>query len=151
MTKPIEELITESVIDALEGITVAGGYDADVSVQRFRVTGNDIASNVITLIDGDLAYHDQQSLGRDRWVKNYSVICPVKAPEDDAHGARGASHRANVYKALMVDVHRNNYAVDTRVLSMRTDTSAETPHETIEVEVHFFTNKDDPFSNEDIT
>jgi hypothetical protein len=151
MTKSIEELITESVVTALQGITVAAGYDADVSVQRMRVAGNDIASNVITLVDGDLAYHDQQSLGRDRWIKNYSVICPIKSPEDDTHGAKSASHRANVYKAMMVDVHRNGYAVDTRVLSMRSDTSAETPHETIEFEVHFFTNKDDPFSNEDIT
>lgn len=153
MVRSIEEIITLDIVSTLQGIADEAGFGADVGVQRARRLGNDINSATFTVVDGDLRFHDQQSLGRDRWVKTFTIICPILDPQNANvdHGTASNRVRADVYKALMVDVHRGGYAVDTRFASARSSLDAEAPYETVEIEVHFFTNKDDPYSRDDIT
>lgn len=153
MVQSVEELISLNVVSTLQGIADEAGYGADVGVQRARRLGNDINSTTFTLVDGDLRYHDQQSLGRDRWIKVYTIVCPIMDAQNASvdHGTASNRVRADVYKAVMVDVYRGGYALDTRFASARSTMDAEAPYETVEIEVHFYTNKDDPYSRDDIT
>lgn len=143
----IEEQITLDLVNALNAIRLAAGHENNLRVERRQRVGNSVDDGVLVLAEGDLTPHDQPSLGRDRWIKRYTITIPVMRSDSggDAEGRSGAQLRADIVRKLNQDYTRSNLALDTRVISCAAIDDPELSGERIEIEVHFWTTKDNPY------
>lgn len=149
MKKTIEEIITADIETRLRAMTQVNGYSKNYKVQRRRRIGNDADNYAIVLIDGSKRLHELQSLGRDRWIKEYQVRIPLMSGDDATATAEGdvrSRFLADVVTALQSTYTRGGYALDTRVTQSDPIDDTDMAGELIAVEVHFWTSKDDPYS-----
>lgn len=148
--KTVEERITENIVDTLEQMTVLGGYENNYTVRRHRRIGDSLGAADITLIDGELTMNEQQSLGRDRWVKSYTVVVPVPH-NDDSTVSEGDLHsriQSDMIKALISTYTRGGLALDTRFASSSPIEDPNMAGTQFRFDVHFWTYKDDPYTQE---
>lgn len=145
--KTIEQRITEDIYDALEEMVALNGYEHDYTVARHRRIGDQVDTNTITLVDGGLAMHEMQSLGRDRWVKTYRVVVPLMHNDEssDAEGDIQSKFQADLIKALISTYSRGGIALDTRFMSSEPIEDPAMAGVVLTFEVHFWTLKDDPY------
>ena len=144
MATPIVEYIAANLLTTLSGITVANGYDNTVTAERLVRLGNRVRDKLVVLEQGDtrrsedVGERDQyQAIG---WFQTFYVTCYAIESESSSTAieTRLNSLRSDVEKAVMVDPHRGNYAVDTFLVSATRVTDAEAAAEAVVVEIEVY-------------
>jgi len=82
-------------------------------------------------------------------MQTYHVFCPVTVSDDStADSDQRAAQRlaAEVVKQVQEDYQRGALALNTRTVSIRNAEIAETPGVYVTIGVHFWTLRDDPFT-----
>lgn len=115
---PIVEQITQNIMDALASVSTVNGYAQTIVPVRFHRTGDKVFDlmAIVSEIDTSADDSDAATLSK-RWIQGYAVLLLTFEPESSDYPARKRLQiaRADVTKALMLDYHRGNLAIDTTV------------------------------------
>lgn len=121
MANPIIEQITQDLVDAVETVTVANGYNQTLIVERPVSNDEAIAArdNLAVVREGNpskMAQEDTSS-AYIMWEHGYHIDLYAAIAENDATPLMTRLHkmRADVEKAVLVDPYRGELAIDTRV------------------------------------
>lgn len=117
MGDTVREKIMQNVKTTLEGISIANGYNNDIaSVQRWDQASNPLIEVPCIMIRGGLEEKEpapnplttcRLMIFIDVWIRH------DKDADPRSTDAILCSHLGDVEKALMVDIKRGGYAVDT--------------------------------------
>lgn len=149
--KPIEEQITENLTQSLEGIRINAGDNFNASAEEGEAQGNSALAASLTLrSDSTSLMPGISSLGRDHYVKRYTIEAPVSVSDDSAADSdeRAASRlAADIVKAVMDDYQRGALALNTKIIKLDYGQLVGDRYgAVVTLEVHFWTLKDDPFN-----
>jgi len=144
MGDTVREKIMEDIKTTLEGISKANGYNNDIaSIQRWRQGGNPRLNVPCIVINAGPEEKDPvpNPLTTCRLTVNIDVW--IRHDEDDVPGSTDTilnSLLGDVEKALMVDIKRGDYAVDTIIQrNIPFETAEGEPYAGIivDVEIHY--------------
>lgn len=120
LTLPISEQITQHVLTTLAAVNGTGGYQVALSVVRRTKAPIAAAHLQAVLHEGDDQSDPDAPLGYKGWRREYAVQVyiltngPGGCDPDDFHSTLNVA-RADVEKALMVDVTRGGLAHNTEI------------------------------------
>lgn len=141
--------IYQNLIDTLNGIRIAAGYETDATAEGQATRGNRLVNDNLVLIDNGDSPVEDSPVNADDYNASFTVLC-FSAPSD-ATAAQPFPPElfnlvAEVRKALNDDYTRGGYAINTITGS---DAPRESPRDgcacrSLDFTVHYRTNKDDP-------
>lgn len=116
---PLSERIARNLIETVKGIRKSAGYHNDVAaVERRKQFGRHSGDRVVVMYQGDpeRAQEGETTTNDSNiiWLHPFAFDCYVVEQEGaDPVDYRINTIRADVEKAVMVDPHRDNLAIDT--------------------------------------
>jgi hypothetical protein len=151
MNQTVEERICADIVTALKGITLAAGYNGDVTVERVGAElPNGISDRMLLVSYGEARPDPTGPIGVDQWIQTYVIDCiSIDSENETAEpGVRASRLRGDVIKSLSADWQRSSLAVNQRFLT--DDPNGPTASKLIGIgvslEVTYRTVQDDPFS-----
>lgn len=125
----IVELITKDIVTSLSAVQRAGGWANDFTVRRPNPALGNARINglvVVVMLDADRVDVEDEDNAFMYWRQSYSAVCHVREPEASSVviDARMASMAAEVIKKLMEAPRRGEYAFDTVVTGIITNSEA---------------------------
>ena len=144
MGDTVREKIMQNIETTMDGISKANGYNNDIAdVQRWRQGGNPRVNVPCIVINcgPEEKEQSQEPLTTCMLIVNIDVW--IRHDEDDVPGSTDAilnSLLGDVEKALMVDITRGGYAVDTvseRNIPFAMDEGAPHAGITMDVGIHY--------------
>ncbi len=149
MTTPINESIMLNVEALINTITIANGYNQDLTALRSKRVDYQFSppENGVTLItwNGDTEKDDTNFT--DTWIMEISIFSIVApSAESDDIDPLFAQVSADIDKALKIDTQRNSLAMDTRVISKQPQDSTIGEGINIIVEIDYRTDVGDPYN-----
>lgn len=121
MSTPIVELITVDLVDAIDNITVANGYNQTLIVKRPVSADEQIApqDNLAVIREDNPIKMEPSDTSSNyiMWEVLYQVDLYAAITENDTTALMTRLHkmRADVEKAVMIDPYRGEKAIDTRI------------------------------------
>lgn len=149
--KSIEEQITENLTKSLRDVRTNRGANFNASAEEADRQGSSNLSANLT-IRSDMAQPlNNGSLGRDHYTKRYFIECPVSVSDDalatgDTDEKAASRLAADVYKTVMADYQRGELALNTKWIKTDYGALTESFGAVLTFEVHFWTLRDDPFT-----
>ena len=119
MSTHIRESIMQNILTAVQGITVAAGYNNTVTAERWKRQGNPLAAVPYVVV---YAGPEDKSPGPDpQTTCEFTVILDVWMQLDDDSAtlpdAALSSLILDIEKAVMADHTRGGYAEDTQIIN----------------------------------
>lgn len=117
MNTPVVELITRDIVRTLAGVTTGAAYANDLHVERYVRGGNRTRDRLVIIHQDSPSRAEGAPQGWLRWLQPYLIECRIVEYEGStvAIDERINSIRADVEKALRVDITRGNIANDTDI------------------------------------
>lgn len=148
---PIAELVTRNVVATLQAVTTWDGEGAaPLVVERYNTRGNAPGDlKTIVSVGADEESDDADTpAGFKQWRRPYDIFVHLIEPEDSEvpYDQLVDVVRADIEKALMADVTRGGYAVNTEIRAPQF-----IPNETdisgivVRCEILYRTKEDDPY------
>ncbi|NIP25621.1 MAG: hypothetical protein GWN94_18275 [Phycisphaerae bacterium] len=121
MSTPVKEYITENIKTAINAITVANGFNQDLTAVRSRrndfsdITPKD-KTVLVKQLDPDKP--QEQAYSTIEWVQFYALMAIVLDDDDETASidTRINQVEADIHKKIREDPKRNNNAIDTELL-----------------------------------
>ena len=121
---PVNERITQDIVDTLKTIRKVNGYANDVTVERIKKGGNaPLAGQSLAVVrQGSPIRVPEESIGQDWWEQPYFIDCYINPAEDLTEPPDKAMNifRADVEKALTyqeASLNRGGLAQETIIKS----------------------------------
>ncbi len=151
MSTPVIENIAANIATAIGEITVANGYNQDLTAKRPRRNDfSDIApENGIVLIKQADPEPDESAIGCKTWLQPFAIIALVIDSDGTATSidTRINQVRSDIEKKLMIDNTRGGYAIDTDILPPQEfDDGAGFSGITVRIAVKYRTDENDPYT-----
>ena len=153
---PVNERITQNVVDTLKEIRKINGYATDAVVERIKKGGNAPTAGQYLIVVKQLApvKVPEESIGQDWWEQPYAIDCYINPAEDLTEPPDKAMNifRADVEKALTYQessFNRGGLAQQTIVKSPAYFTFPNMQRFVVEVNisVRFATEKNNPYKS----
>lgn len=115
MSASIIEQISDNVLTTLNGITTGNGYAITMTFYRPSKVIDVLGSNKGFLSLKYVDPSDKSPARHAQWDARFEVLCATMPHDGDTTpvGTYQNAMRSAIEKALMVDPHRNNLALDT--------------------------------------
>lgn len=115
---PIAELVTRNVIETLTGVSSLGVGENNVplTVERLKTAGKNLHGDMVCIVGFDDDQEDDSAPDNyTGWIRPYWALVYLYEPDDSAipYDQRVDIVRADISKAIMVDVARGDYAENT--------------------------------------
>lgn len=149
MAEPIKELITQNLATVLATVTVANGYHQNLDVYRVDPSGIKFMPWATYLCELDDTEDSPARLcGKVCWIAPYQIAVYADIHEGDVAGQVVSRIEADIQKALLVDLTRGGYAVNTfwQPPERSTNEKGELIGTLCTVNVHYRTNDRDPYT-----
>ncbi len=148
---PILERIRQDVLAALRAVTKTNGYTFNCTADTRKQNGPEPRDLLLVLYQANTNTTDTPALRRNERFQRFSVDCYSIIGEQDAEvidADERLNHlQADVEKALAADRTRGGLAIDTHIRDpeLFTHLGDATEGVTVNVDVHYRTNEDDPY------
>ena len=152
MSTPRIELIIQDINTTLDGVTIANGYNTDLTVTRPTMAGGlaHRGDDTALVMLGDTVPVESTPMGSQDWNGAVPILCRKVIADDstDNIDALLQTIASDVIRALLVDRHRSTLAIDTLIdgTTMGRDATGSTESITVLARVWYRTDDDDPFS-----
>ena len=149
---PVNELIARDILATVNTVTIANGYNYDLTVQRHSKAGDkrDHLNTIITQDDTREASEPEVYFTKE-WIATYMIGVYIMPLDNDTTPIDTYVNiiRADVEKALMVDIYRSGNALNTTIRAPKqiTDEGLEYDIIVINVDVNYRTLENDPYTN----
>lgn len=122
MTTPIKESISADLLTTVNGVTVANEYNQTIIVKRARHRdyGDTVPDDLTGVLEQDSWEEDAEAPHNTRQIiQNYLLTIFIIDSEDTTSTweTRYNNVEADVWKAIMTDITRGGYAIDTEIIS----------------------------------
>lgn len=151
-TLPVSELIARNILTTVAGITTANGYSFNLTAQRHTRAGDKrLHLNAIVTQDDPREVADPKVYNTYEWTLPFHIgVFIVPLPNDTtAIDTYVNVIKADVEKALMVDLYRGGNALNTEIKPSITVSEEGLEYDllVINVEVNYRTSAYDPYVN----
>lgn len=150
MSKPIIEYIAENIETTIAGITVANGYNYNLSAKRPKRIDfiSEAWSNYDVIIQQAQAQAADISHPYKTYIQTFNIVAIVVGSDADTLSIDTQKNAiaADIEKALMADIYRGGYATDTRITDINFITDDEAGGVQLVLEIEYRTIITNPYS-----
>lgn len=151
MIYPVAELITQNVVETIQGIRLAAGFNGNLKVERYKKGGKNSNSDLTAIVgfDDDVeAGTEDTPINFQSWIRPYWVLVYIYEPSEEMpYDQRLDIVRADIAKALMQDASRGGHAQNTFIRApIRFDPPNDTTGILVQFDVHYWHDEEDPYN-----
>lgn len=150
MTKPVIENIADNVLDTINGITIANGYNYNLSaVRKRRIDFEDEAWDDLSCLILQTKVNELDSgYSTKEWEQFFEVFVFAQDPDDSdiSIDTKLNQIRSDIEKAIMTDTTRGGFAIDTMIHGAVFDDDNGYSAVAVSFSVHYRVNELNPYT-----